>query len=502
MARITYHAVLGLQDIMKIGDLVLLPLEGQLFEQIRSKRISEGDHPSENLHYYDLLEVQKLSAKYGRERYTTGVEPKWAKKHPVALLVKMRRDFAITELDPLAIVNELPYTGLSYMVEEDGLCGDVYRTFNLGRLSGIKQLGFLQAPLSLVNDMQYRMPLSESNRYIHSLDVMAVATMIGQNLGLSASRMATLRTAALTHDIATPAGGDSVKMVDFQALDEDLNYKPYLERMDGWKELAQKWNIRKDVLFSTIRNEGLLGEILDVADKCAYVGRDIKSFRNMIEGWVSVERHGMETLQRLLYAAPQVCSIWDSLAVCDGRLVFTDIPRLVTFLKVRVLLFREFYYHPRARFGEFMMSRLLVKALYKKGILTPEILLELDDNGLELIIQQEYGYRVFGTIRSDQARVETFYSMPEAERFMSKLKRQGNLFVLCDDNTRAIKTGTNFLVRTKGMVMKLADAAPLDAQEIQQMAELLPRVHVYWIEGEPAVGRELLDELIELLELR
>ena len=497
---LTYHDTLGLQEVMKIGgDLLLLPEQAPLpIEEARALEVAGIIDLETSSIYEGTIHAFGLAETYAQERYhNNGKEPSWTKKMPMSVRTYMRLHYALTQEDAFQIVGTLRHTGLSYMTTEGGLCEDIFHAFGLGRLNHIKQLGFLQIPI--YNDYLRSAPLSESSRWVHSLDVMAIASVIGHNFKLSEPDMNMLRTLALTHDVATPAGGDSVKMVDIERLDEDANYHLILDRVD-FASLATKYHLKREVLLDGIFNKGMLGEILDIADKLAYVARDIDTCRHHLEAGAYLHDHlGLQTLLQLLERFPYVCSIWDCVGKTeDGRPCFTDIRRLVAFLKVRLLLFRELYYHPASRFGEFLMSRLFVKVLYEKGTLTRDELLVMTDEDLHHKLDEEFGIGLaLDTCSSELARVREFSTLEEAQAFVDTLKREGNLFVLLDDYRRSIKTGTHFLVSTPQGARTLDEADPGSAQELNEMATMLPMVHVYYLDGNPTLPREKLAELVK-----
>lgn len=146
------------------------------------------------------------------------------------------------------------------------------------------------------------------------------------------------------------------------------------------------------------------------------------------------------------------------------------------------------------------MSRLFVKVLYEKGILTRDKLLQMSDGELLHKLDEEFGIGLaLDTCSSNLARVREFSTLEEAQAFMDTLKRSGNLFALLDDYRRSIKTGTHFLVSTPQGTQTLEEADPGSARELSEMATMLPMVHVYYLDGEPALPRAKLARFIESL---
>jgi HD superfamily phosphohydrolase len=491
--KLTLDDILNLSEVIEIDDVRILPRPRFADSEVRD--LIAKINPKKILGIYDLMND------YSVTRAQTGSEPDWISLYPENVRGQLRYDYAIQHENPLAILNIFSHTGLTYMIVEGGLCEDVASMFGLWRLQGIRQLGFLQAPW--MASVKVNMPIAEHNRLVHSMDVMVVATMIGYNNDLSPSQLNTLRVAAMTHDMGTPAGGDSVKFIDLPALDEDANYQRLLRLFPERQRLWDKYGIDEKVLMETIYNEGLLGQILDVADKLAYTARDLWACESFIQyGARHMNQGGLQVILDLLAEDQNPCSLWDNVSIHGEKIGFTDVGRLERFLKIRALMFRELYLHPHARFGEWLVARVLVKTLYAQGVLTRDRLLEMNDSQLEAFLNQMYrGRRSFEESLiedvSDVAQCRSFRTLDEAEAFKSELTRMGNPFALIEDNSRPIKTGVHLNIATQKGLLPLKEAYPERAKIINDMAHIEPAVHVYYLMEEPRISREELASIAQ-----
>lgn len=498
--KLSHHDTSMLQDVVEIGgDLLLLPEQTPVpIEEARALEMAGVIEPSDSILYQGAFQTFEILRRYEHDRNARNAEPDWIHEMPISVRTRARLDYAIAHEDPLGIVPRLPHTGLSYMVREGGLCEDLARAFNLFRLQYIKQLGFLNAP-SYNDYIAVRQSLSDHSRWLHSLDVTAIGTVVCSNLGIKDEMLNTARTLFLTHDALTPAGGDSVKMVDLVNLDEDDNY-PELLGTKAVRSVMKKHGIRRDLLLKGIRNQGMLGQILDYADKIAYIARDLDKCRHHIEAGAYSDQLGMKSLLGLITRHPDACSLWDCVEIQEGQAVFTSISRLVLFLKVRLLMFRELYYHPTARFGEFLMSRLFVRALMQRGVLNKKKLLDMNDSQLMMTLDREFGVKVALDACSSQfSRCAEFKTLEEGEAFMQELRESGNVFAMLDDNRRNIKTGIDVLVYTKHGPQPLRDADPGSARELTEMATLLKLVHAHYLSEDPTLAPHILSKLREEL---
>lgn len=498
--RLTHQGTMELPGVLEIGgDMLLLPEPPPLREVLRALQNANiaGLEPGESGAMWYLLDRQTKHGDYWNQHR---VHPTWLAELPVSAQRYILYEWAITKQDQLSNVMALPYSGISYVVLNGGLCEAACDTFNVWRLSKIRQLGFLQAPT--YNAMMRREPLSLSDRFTHSLDVMAVMTVMLQNLPFTRSYENTARVLGLAHDAKTPAGGDSVKPIDPVGLDEERNLLEALPSTD--MEKLRSYAVHRDEIAKGMRNEGPLGLLLDIADKIAYTGRDLHACLHHIEaGSWRGDQPALETLVELIQRHPYACGVWDSVAITSdsrGQIYFNDILRLVTFLKVRLLLFREVYLHPVTRFREFAVEHLLARVLYRKGKLTREKLLTMTDADLERLLDKEYGFSKWAEGReSDLSRCRSFNDIADAQDLVEKLRRDGHLFVMLDDTRRSIVPGTHFPVMIDGKVSSLREADPMSARELDEMSKLPPHVHVYWMDENPKLPRGKLEELTALL---
>ncbi|MEK7201872.1 MAG: hypothetical protein AAB737_04530, partial [Patescibacteria group bacterium] len=323
-----------------------------------------------------------------------GSDPPWVRFCPGDLKRYLRYEKAIhgPPHEPFVIAH-LPFSGVGYVIKENGLTEQTVNVFGLGRLGGIGQLGYLQDPsVSEYGTKAYTLPFHHT-RYAHVLDVRVLASLMAVNSRLPRLWRNTLAVAALTHDARTPAGGDTTKLIDPEAFDEDEHYPEVLEETD-WEELRMRYRLSPQLLIDTVQGKGALGQLLDIADKCAYVSRDLAvcQWRDGGESPFYPVPQWFHPFRALIAQSPEVCSIWDCVRVNhEGTVYFTDAKRLGEFLLVRALLFRELYLHPAARFKEFLLSGFLGKFFYERGELTRDQLLMMTDRDLERFIDQKTG---------------------------------------------------------------------------------------------------------------
>ena len=417
---------------------------------------------------------------------TNGREPPWISLCPTELRRYLRYQKAIhgPPHEPYAIAH-LPFSGVRYVITEGGLTEQTVNVFGLGRLAHIGQLGYLQDPsVAQYGAGSYPSKFNHT-RFVHSLDVRVLASLMAINNRLPRLWRNTLAIAALTHDARTPAGGDTTKLVDPEMFDEDLHYPEILEEID-WDDLRRRYRIPPQLLIDTVQGKGTLGQFLDAADKFAYVSRDL-AVCQLMDGGQSPFYPApawFRPFSDIIKRNPQICSIWDAAQVDpSGRVYFTDASRLGEFLLARVTLFRELYLHPAARFREFLLSGFLIKLFYERGEITVNQLLTMTDYDLERFIDKKTGKRdtLHMMDASEGVRFASFETLAEAKRHEEVLIANDALITLIENVTHTINPATHFLVLGEdGTLRTFHDQMPAEAFLIEEYAKVPDPYRLYW----------------------
>lgn len=498
MSRLSKDAFLSGTRCLRLGDIVYLPQVQVPFERLRPHlpRILGDDYA----HY-------RMS--HG------GREPKWVRRLTGDLKAYFRSAYVRSDgFEPFALMPHRPFLNIGYGIEEDGLVHRTVNAFQLSRLQFVRQLGFLHDPV--IRDSGFAeagaTPFAHT-RFRHVLDVMAVATLIAHNNGLSWHARNMLRIAALSHDALTPAGGDTVKLIDPPAFDEDKHY-PELFSREGWPALKERYRLSEKKLHEVILGKGVLGRFLDLADKIAYVAQDASAYfmefkppeyasqsGHSDEVWLS---EGYAAVEHLLGAKSSVCALWDAVEVCGGDVVVNDPDRLADFLRLRALLFENLYYHPAARFTEHVVARIVIGHLYRTGVLTRDALLQMIDRELEVRIEAFTGIPIETTRSGSYPSVETFSTREQAERReFGILSESGDAVTLIEEFHGGTNAGLHLLVRDGTRVKSFREARRGEAEAIEEIITSTEPFRLYsFSAGNPAFTPEFRRLLAEYQESR
>ncbi|TAK05669.1 hypothetical protein EPO33_00785 [Patescibacteria group bacterium] len=416
--------------------------------------------------------------------------PQWFDALPEAYRREAERQYAIHATEDPNIALGFPYTRLGgYVVDLDerGMLGQAYHLFRLQRLNFIRQLAWLTQPV-LPQDAHDIYPARyEHNRLSHVEDVAAVANLLGHGLGLSETEVRTLTLAAMTHDARTPAGGDTTKLLDRDYFDEDKHYGELLAR-DGVADFLREFGIDAAFLTATVQGEGLLGTLLDLADKTAYLSRDAASFHYRFRNELADCPEG-QAVHDLLIKRPDVCAAWRCAEVRGGKLVLRDPEALAEMLRLRALLFRSLYFHPGARYTEWIVSHIVLRHLVKSGEIRKEDLLEWNDQELDLHVQRYTNFGL-GSVFGDPV-YEGFDDEASAEARRTELLADNENCVTIERLPAKIGSGTKFLVLgpRKRKPLPLAEAYPELAAPVDALARVVQPYRLYWVPTDSLPGR-------------
>lgn len=410
--------------------------------------------------------------------------PAWFRELPEPYRREAERAYAIHAVEDPNIVLGFPYTRLGgYVVDLDthGMLGQAYRLFGLRRLQWIRQLAWLTVPV-LPQDAHDIYPARyEHNRLSHVEDVAALANLLAHGLGLPETGRRVLTLAAFTHDARTPAGGDTTKLLDKDYFDEDKHYAALLAG-EAMAAFLGGWGIDRARLVATVHGVGLLGTLLDLADKTAYLSRDATCFHFRYRDAILDCAEG-EAVHELLLARPDVCAAWRGAALVEGQLVFRDPEALAALLRLRALLFRCLYFHPGARYTEWIVSHLVLRRMVEWGAVRKADLLRWTDQQLDRRVIQHTRQSI--GISFGDPTYEGFDDEVSAQKRRLRLRAQGERCVTIERLPRRVKSGTHFQVLDPhGSPAPLAAAYPDLAAPIDALCRVIHPYRLYWVRQE------------------
>jgi hypothetical protein len=504
--KYTMSSLNGADGLLSLGDIVYLPQRkvshaqfGQFAKWLSGQdwfpAITERQGvkiPLDHSWFAGWLAMEALKNDWTRGlEIETRPEPEWMKRLPKYARAYIRCERVICGgIDPLAIVPNIPYSGFGYIIRDEGLAIDACRAFNLFRLGEVRQLAFLHDPVLREVERSAVAMQFQHTRYCHVLDTYANARLIGANCGLSERDLNALVTAAVTHDALTPAGGDTTKLVDPKAFDEDVNY-PDLLAGPEWEEFEAKWGIDRVLLTETILGKGILGKLLDLADKVSYAARDVDAYlmrqlnrKGKIEG-KDLLSPSYGTIAGLIEENPLICRFWDSVMLWNGKVVIADSDRLFAFLKLRALLFRDLYYNPYSRYFEYLIGRGVVKHLYDSGEINKEDLLTYGDGWLEGKIDRflDAPFATGMLFGLEHSRIEEHSDKALASQRAREFDDDDGVIVIVDDFGYPANPATSrFNVWHHRKVMPFNEARRDDAVKIERLMAFNPIVRVYFFD--------------------
>jgi alkylhydroperoxidase family enzyme len=434
-------------------------------------------------------------------------EPYWIRYVPAQLRGRIRARWLVTEgvgtnlftmQKPFPVFIPPPYyiprSGIGYLFTRPSLFPDLFDALNLRRIEELSQFGLLRDPIPQDQNGQGPGEAFGHNRFVHVTDAAAIAILICYNNRHRLSRRLRehIVVAAATHDLATPAYGDTAKVVDPLGLDEDRHYRTMLHGKK-WRSFARRRRLSRKLLAKIVRGDHpVASRILDIADKLSYVLRDaevLDSFTHTADlkpdgtySWPTYFQHSMDAMRWTKGIAEKpVGSLWETVRVsAKGEVYFTEPERLARFLTLRAHLTAGVYLNPSSRSREHTAGVAIIRCMYGQE-LSARKLRRMNNQQMIDLVRDRSGY-VFDEVRQLQQGVnphrEAFTDEQAACNRERELVAKGNIVVL-EDFRSITGDGTKMLVKTPAGVRSFRSACRKHTAEIRRVFEPSRRIFLY-----------------------
>lgn len=384
----------------------------------------------------------------------------------------------------------LPYSGLEEWVQEDSAFQEINDAFGIDRLRHIRSLSFLSYRMILGPDSDHVIHDEfRHDRYSHSLAAgLVMDKMLKRNKITGRDYLLGL-TAALTHDLATPAGGDAIKSLDPESLHEETHWREMLGD-EAWAFL-DKHSISPEEVESVIANEGPLGEMLDIADRLTYTMQDA---RELGRGPITVEP-GLD-IDRVIKGHNRIGDLYADVQIdpTTGRPYCNDSERLGHFLVLRAAMHYDLYMNPITAGRDWVIARFM-EPFYTTGQptvdqpITPTLLRRWGDDDLMKFLCEKYDVSHFPSnffyqeLSSWQPSYETFKTPEEARAELSKMQENPEITILDTITKNGFKTGEQYLTKdNEGNIRPFSEVDPKITELLRIIAEETNETHIFYVD--------------------
>lgn len=351
------------------------------------------------------------------------------------------------------VYEALPYSDFKRWIPENSIYLEAFAAFPLGRLSGVKQLSFLSYTGPNPENV-YNIPTNH-DRLDHSIVVALMTEQILKRNGFSHEEIVLGIIAALLHDIATPAHGDATQAIDPKNLDEENNWKKMLDKKG--REYLKGNGITVKQIDDIIHNKGIIGKVLDIADRITYTMKDCHGLIGQSDS-SDIDPHPYLLRPRyILSHNPKIGNIYQEVGADKktGEVFFTNPENLSTFLMLRAILFKDCYMHPSNQARDMFVAN-LIKELYssedKTAVLTPDKLRKMRDDNLVKIVEEHYGYspyRMYTRLVNWHPQYYEFSSLEEAEKKSEDMSHQEGIHVIGVKECKGFNSGKKYKVSNR-----------------------------------------------------
>ena len=394
--------------------------------------------------------------------------------HPGVVLIPSGKNFWVVDDEGDSIflprIMRFPFSSYNiYIDHEKGLFKELYSPA-FWRLGELSQLGLLvpARPIDLDDriKLSYTVPTFPHTRFLHSMLVAAIYEIVLARNGFSKKERARYVLTAAAHDIATPAGGDSVKRIDSKGLHEEnafpwvLNHYKLIER---WKR-CYEFDICEAC--RVVKNKGLFGRLLDVIDRVCYTGVDCF--------FISSVRNG--SIRNYCQENPLLMDVWQDIKFINKQdFGFINPERLFKFLMLRGFEHKELLKNPYSRVLDFFLKG-LVEPLYKRGLITREDLLTHGDNSLMNFLEGYYPEEIKSILSPEEISWKKFDSKEEQISFCAEIGEERIDHI---EHIKAFETGLNYKVFKDGELFPLKSV--ITSQKVKVLEEVSMSIEGYCV---------------------
>ncbi len=397
------------------------------------------------------------------------------------------------ELDDGFLHDFLPYSNLNRWVPENGVYEDVYRSTNLSRLGQIKALSFLSYigpdPI-LQHFLDY-----PHDRLDHSLVVSMVGEEILKRHGIVGKKLDAAIIPFQLHDVATPALGDATKQLDPVNLNEETHWQECVG--ENFDSILEKYGTNREEVDAIIRNEGIMGQVLDIADRITYTMKDTYQIVGRYEKEDSFNSYTAQ-IMHIISRFPDIGNIYKQGGVDEKnqRVFFTDPEYLKSFLTLRALMHQNLYLHPVSQGRDLLVKRLM-EDMYSSNPedgkpLNPQKLRKMSDFDLQaemFSFHLPYHKRFYSDFRGFFSGIirwfpdyQRFKTEEDARKHASMLERMQDTVVFGPKRIRGFDTGMSYLVydNETRRYLPFKEYNPLEARRIQQISDSVEGWFVFY----------------------
>lgn len=394
-----------------------------------------------------------------------------------------------------------PNSDLERWFYEDEEAYQAFEAFPIWRLQRIRQLSFL-AYIGPRPEIQIFQEFNHT-RLEHTLTTTRIVETIFRR-NYAPEPIVTLGVdSSMAHDMATPALGDAAKQLDPESLDEENHWRDVLG--DKGKAFLESRGITLQQMDDAIHNRGLVGRVLDIADRISYVMLDLHNLINttaVIVGQPSdLLLDYRDEIVRALTQDTNVGSIYRDVVVDWNTedIYFTNPERLSRFLEIRALLNKHLYLHPVSQARDLRVIQAL-RPYYSsdesdESMLTPSKLRRMGDEEVLNFLSEKHPELEEGIYRNLGRHVNIFFAFvdwypqyyerftteQELEERKKELEADSSLVIIGQKASKGFNPATDLRVMDdEGNIVPFREYDPHCSGRIERIAEATKGHFLYW----------------------
>lgn len=398
----------------------------------------------------------------------------------------------------------LPYSDFRTWIYENETVFKAFEALPIARLGRIKQLSFL-AYVGPSPDTQLLHEFSHT-RAEHSLVTAKIGEAMLRINGAPEELVDKASVIFVAHDMATPALGDASKKLDKINLDEEDNWEKVMTQR-AW-DFLDEHGITREEMNDALHNRGLLGEVLDIADRISYVMKDLSQLAVTpildTKGQEAHDKGYRKDLAKILEEDPSVGEIYKDVMINfeTDEICFKNPERLGRFLEIRALLTKNLYMHPVSLARDLLVTD-YIRPYYTtdenvaSDFVTPDRLRRMGDDGLIDFLSDKHPeliksiYAALGKGAALFFNFATWYpefypgfnTLEELEQRKKEIEETGKYLIRGQLRSKGFNTATDLKVLAPdGKIVPFKEYDPEVAARIQGLSDDTQKFYLFYEE--------------------
>lgn len=243
----------------------------------------------------------------------------------------------------------------------------------------------------------------------------------------------------------------------------------------------------KETIDKIIKNQGMLGKVLDIADRITYTMKDMYGIQTTFPFGEAQSNSYFIELNAIIAKNPNIGNIYKEVKIDQEKqdVFFSNADNLNIFLNLRAHLYKNLYMYPTNQARDLLIAKAIAQIYSKDGnsILSPDKLRKMSDYDLMKVLANHYeGYAagMHPLLTDWDPEFEKFDSMDGAEKKEEELRQKNNIVAVGIKECRGFDPATEYKVADGNKHVEFRKYNSLEADKIERIVQVTKGIFLFW----------------------